>query len=219
MSGALFPGLQDMDMGSTASVTIPATSGSSACSVYQVDLNDLKRKVTDKQTQIDQCSPDMARQRRQTDLQSTFDTFWAQKQRDFALETKEFEKYMTILGNGVRSLTPMTNYKDELEKDLNTQQHEIKQYEQGIRAGRRRFLDNHPQEVVSSMFGIHTTDDKIMLTFWISYLLLIVILTFVLVSTYSETLGLDTTGKRIAFDLFLIGTCYGIAYFFISKFA
>jgi hypothetical protein len=45
--------------------------------------------------------------------------------------------------------------------------------EQSIRAHRRRFLDNDPQEGTPSFLGFRTSDDKVLLFFWLALVVLV----------------------------------------------
>lgn len=50
---------------------------------------------------------------------------------------------------------------------------ESQQLEQSIRAHRRRFLDNDPQEGTPAILGLRTSDDKVLLFFWMALLIFV----------------------------------------------
>ena len=50
---------------------------------------------------------------------------------------------------------------------------EKRNLEQSIRAHRRRFLDNDPQEGTPTILGLRTSDDKVLLFFWIALLIVV----------------------------------------------
>ncbi len=201
------------------SQTIPPVPNTTMCDVSKQQLSQLRGDVTKKESEVDNCSPEEARRRKQERITKEYNEFVSLRFAELTKESSEYRKNVQVLKNLELAKQPMAEYATELQMDVENANKELTQYERSIRAGRRRFLDNDPQEQVSSTFGIQTTDDKIMLAFWIAYLLLIVIVTFVFVTYYSETLGLDSIWKRIGFDFFLIATFYGIAYFFVYKFA
>lgn len=189
------------------------------CDVKKTELNTLKRDVDKKQTEVDSCSPEEKRRRKREALTNEFQAFRDKRKDEFQKELEMFDKYLQMAKNAQVAQKPLEEYSQELQTELQKEQTELVKYERDVRAGRRRFLDNDPQEQVSNVLGIYTTDDKILLAFWILYLILIAVGTFVLIALYGETLGLDTMGKKVGTYGFMIMACYGIAYFFIYKFA
>lgn len=61
----------------------------------------------------------------------------------------------------------------ELTAQKKVQETEKQNLEQSIRAHRRRFLDNDPQEGTPAILGLRTSDDKVLLFFWIALLILV----------------------------------------------
>ncbi len=60
----------------------------------------------------------------------------------------------------------------ELASEKSVMDKENQSLEQSIRANRRRFLDNDPQEGTTSILGLKTSDDKVLLFFWLFLLVL-----------------------------------------------
>jgi hypothetical protein len=203
-----------------AQVQRPAPAlGPLLCDVRKTELSTLKRDVNRKQTEVDSCSPEEKRARMREALTTEFTEFRNKRTDEFNKELEMFEKYIQMAKNAQMAQKPLEDYSQELQTELQQERTELVKYERDVRAGRRRFLDNDPQEQVSNVLGIYTTDDKILLGFWIVYLLLIAVATFVLIAMYGEKMGLDSMGKKAGMYGFMIATCYGIAYFFIYKFA
>jgi hypothetical protein len=91
--------------------------------------------------------------------------------------------------------------------------------QQSIRAGRRRFLDDDPQRKVANVLGLQTTDDKILLAYWICFLFgLTAVYTLVLVM-YGDALNLQTGQQKVGVYFVLILLSAGISYYFIYKYA
>ncbi len=75
------------------------------------------------------------------------------------------------LNNAIQSQDALRNQKDELAAQKAKLNKENEELEQSIRANRRRFLDNDPQEGTPSFLGFRTSDDKVLLFFWLALLL------------------------------------------------
>jgi hypothetical protein len=189
------------------------------CDVKKTELNTLRRDIDKKQTEVDTCSPEEKRARKRQALTADFTDFRNKRTDELNKEMDIFDKYMRMAKNAQMAQKPLEEYSQELQTELQQDQKELVKYERDVRAGRRRFLDNDPQERVSNVLGIYTTDDKILLAFWTVYLILIAVATFVLIAMYGEQMGLDSMGKKVGTYGFMILACYGIAYFFIYKFA
>ncbi len=191
----------------------------SVCDVRKTELNQLQSDVRKKQEQIDTCDPQQAQQRKvekaladareyvrvNTERMNTEITrqsevqFVAQSLYDVSIPLKQY-------------LVNLTDQKETLNKKLS-------EIQQNIRTNRRRFLDNEPQSGVPKVLGLKTSDDKIMLGFWATYMTAIVAAAFVLTSIYGTEWGLDTTQKQFTVIFLMVGVLYGIAYYAITKFA
>lgn len=114
---------------------------------------------------------------------------------------------------------PLDAYVDELEAEYKSLEDERYALQQSIRAGRRRFLDEDPQRKVANVLGLQTTDDKILLVYWICFLFgLSAIYSLVLVM-YGDALNLQTGQQKVGVFFVLILLSAGISYYFIYKYA
>lgn len=197
----------------------PPITRESMCMVNKVQLNQLKGDVSRKQTDVDNCDPQEALRRKLEAMLKENNDFVNSKKQTLRNELNVFDEVLNLARNISESKKPLREFLTELKHQQSTLTTEESLLKQDQRAGRRRFLDNSPQEKVASVLGIHTTDDKIMLAFWVCYLFSIVVLTFILTSVYGESWGIQTTKQKISLDLVIIGICYGIAYYAIVKYA
>jgi hypothetical protein len=111
--------------------------------------------------------------------------FISEKQELFQRESQSFQQTLESLQVAGKTqealeyqLTDLTSQKTKLDQ-------ETKEFERSIRANRRRFLDNNPQEGTAFLFGIQTSDDKTLFFFWITLILLVTLLVY----TYNIVMG------------------------------
>ena len=114
---------------------------------------------------------------------------------------------------------PIDAYVQELDTQYDTLKEENYTLQQGIRAGRRRFLDDDPQRKVANVLGLQTKDDKILLAFWICFLLGLTAIYSVVLLMYGDALNLQTGQQKVGVFFVLILLSVGTAYYFIYKYA
>ncbi len=114
---------------------------------------------------------------------------------------------------------PFDTYMRDLEAKETELNAEYIKIQQGIRAGRRRFLDSDPQSGVTSVLGLQTADDKVLLAFWICFAAGIIVLEFFLLRQYGGILQLVSVQQKIAIFLAVLALCMGIAQLFIRMYA
>ena len=73
------------------------------------------------------------------------------------------------LGEQMFSTKLLAHYESKLTKDGNRLEKSAHDLEQDERKYRRKFLDGDPQSGVSGLPGVRTSDDKVILTFWICF--------------------------------------------------
>ena len=141
-----------------------------------------------------------------------------------ALVTR-FEKQKAIFDSYLESVGVLQNAKgpiDTFMNDLSSQQSalESEQYalQQKLRAGRRRFMDAEPQ-TGTSILGLQTSDDKILLVFWICFIVGIAVAAAVFLVTYGESLNLLTPQQKVTVFLAVMLFCMGFAFVFIRWYA
>ena len=111
----------------------------------------------------------------------------------------------------------LKQYENELQIEKSTAQKDALQIEHDERKYRRDFLDNNPTDGVPwHIFGFQTSDDKVMLTFWITALISFSLLAHVALvtlqpnSTFKFRALSGTVGVLIALVAsYLLITYYG----------
>lgn len=114
---------------------------------------------------------------------------------------------------------PLQAYYDELQAQQKALEEENYNLQQQIRAGRRRFLDMEPQEGVLSILGLRTSDDRIMLVFWLFYGFSILVGIVLGITMYGESFGLLSMNQKVGLGVALFLGAYFIAFFFIYNYA
>ena len=105
--------------------------------------------------------------------------------------------------------------------DLEVQYYELRKKgrdnRQLERRERRVFLDSDPQSGVGGAPGVRTSDDRVLLSFWITYGAAILALTFFCLKMYEGGGAIDAKTKAGACVLALL-VAYAIAYPLISNY-
>ncbi len=81
-----------------------------------------------------------------------------------------------------KSAYPLERYRKNMEEKKKKYIKENTELEHTIRANRRRFLDSDPQVGTDTLFGFRTSDDKVMLGFWIILILFVSIVTYTMLT-------------------------------------
>ena len=106
----------------------------------------------------------------------------------------------------------------EMIKDEEDLLKEYIQLQLGILEGRRRFLDNDPQGGVTSVLGLQTADDKILLAFWICFVVGIILVQIVLFNVYGGALQYLNLQQKVTIFLVVLAISMGIAQYFIRTY-
>ena len=114
------------------------------------------------------------------------------------------------------SSEPILSYGNELNEEKKKLEDESYSLQQSIRAGRRRFMDNGPQEGIASILGLQTRDDKVLLIFWISYIVGVSAIVVALTVVYGRSLS---SQQKIGFGFSAILIAVIVAYLAILRFA
>lgn len=114
---------------------------------------------------------------------------------------------------------PLQAYYEDLLKQQRALEEENYTLQQQIRAGRRRFMDNEPQEGVLGIPGLQTTDDRIMLVFWVFFGFFLAVAIYMCLAIYGEAMGFTAINQKITAALVVFLIAYLIAYYFIYNFA
>ena len=193
-----------------------------SASSYQATLNSYntaKQDVTKYQEELYAVNPVLAANERKAILQADLAAYVVQQQKDFENEEVVYSELSDALGLSTMTKKPLQEYAAELTAERDALLKENYELHKGIRAGRRRFLDADPQSGVTSVLGLRTTDDKIMLTFWICYIVFIVVACFFYMNLYAASFGLETFQQKIGITVIITAFMYGVAYFAVVRFA
>ena len=193
-----------------------------SASSYQATLNSYntaKQDVTKYQEELYAVNPVLAANERKAVLQADLAAYVAQQQKDFENEEVVYSELSDALGLSTMTKKPLQEYAAELTAERDALLKENYELHKGIRVGRRRFLDADPQSGVTSVLGLRTTDDKIMLTFWICYIVFIVVACFFYMNLYAASFGLETFQQKIGIAVIITAFMYGVAYFAVVRFA
>lgn len=141
------------------------------------------------------------------------------KQATFDAEAEILRSLLeTATTTGIQS-APLQSYYEELLAQQKALEEENYTLQQQIRAGRRRFLDMSPQEGVLGIPGLQTSDDRIMLVFWLFFGFAVIVGIALYITLYGEAIGLIATNQKVALGVVLFLLAYLIAYYFIYTFA
>ena len=195
----------------------PALTGPALCAVKGVELNTLRRDLDKKQAEVDNCNPTEAAQRKLNQAVEENNQYINKQRAEIQTHTSNFEKQATIARQLSVATEPLDSYLDSLTKELDTLRTENEGLERSERANRRRFLDNDPQSGVGGAPAVRTSDDKILLAFWICYGLAVIAVFLVITKLFEAQIG--GTGQKVGLGALVLLVAYGIAYYFIAYYA
>jgi hypothetical protein len=183
------------------------------CRVKGVELNQLQNDVHKKQAEIDSCNPEEANQRRILAKIQEYSTFTEQK----GAQVRELRASIQSKVDGLNALyvaaKPALAYSKKLKKEADDLDKAKTEYEQQERTQRRNFLDNDPQDGVSGILGVRTSDDKVLLAFWITYGVALAVIVAAVLQTYGAGMA---TRQKVQTGAIVLIVMYGIAYYGIT---
>lgn len=187
----------------------PAQDPVVVCNTRKVELNQLRTDMSTKQNEVDGCDPSgKATRMRNQYIQENAD-FINRLWPDFTEIENSFHSKITDVNALVKSVGPLQEYKKEMEKEVKTLRDKEKQYTQEERLYRRDFLDNDPQDPLSMYAWQKTSDDKVLLGFWVCYILGTAMLVAVGMSMFAPNLDSNT---KIQYGALIVIAAFVIAY-------
>jgi hypothetical protein len=187
------------------------------CQVKQVQLNATRNDLTNIQREVDTCDP-RAAQARQTETALADARVWtASKRTELAAARTEFDRQLGVTRSLVAAQAPLQTYLKTLTDESEGLEAQLKKLEHDERKHRRSFLDGDPQSGVPGPLGLETTDDKIMLGFWLTYGIAVFMVSMVLCSMYADRIG-DLRQQLITSTIVTV-IAFIVAYFPIAKYA
>jgi hypothetical protein len=137
----------------------------------------------------------------------------------YTVQKATFDSYIESVDVLQNARGPFDTYMQDLNSQQSSLAAEQVEMEQRIRAGRRRFLDADPQSGVTSILGMETTDDKVLLVFWICFTLGIMSGALVFLRIYGDALQLLTVQQKVTVFLGVLLFSMGVAFYFIRQYA
>ena len=165
----------------------------SACQANKIAANGLQSQLGEINNLVDSCDPSIPLARRRAALEKENRTFVNEQQAlgdNLRQDLNEKFESGTELANAVAELK---QYEKKLKNELENAEKGSLKLEHDERKYRRDFLDNQPTDGVPwHIFGFQTSDDKVMLTFWITALISFSLLAHVALTTLSPNETLKT---------------------------
>lgn len=202
---------------STIQPTATPLTAAQTCQVRQVELNALRNDVTNKEREVDTCDPAGAQARRTQSALTEARNWKAGKQAELAAARADFDRQITVTRNLVAAQEPLKTYLKTLTDESEALDAQLKKLEHEERKHRRSFLDGDPQSGVPGPLGLETTDDKIMLGFWLTYTIAIFMLSMVVCAMHADRIG--GIRQQIITSVVVTLLALIVAYIPISKYA
>jgi len=174
----------------------PPPDPQAVCTEFKVTANSLQNQLNVVNKAVDSCDPSVKTARESSNLVATNQKFVSDNRAiSDALSTTLDEKYRMAL-EMMESVKLLKQYEKELKHDNEEIIKKFAKLEHDERMYRRDFLDSAPTEGVPwHIFGFQTSDDKVMLTFWICALISFTLLAYIAVTTIMPT-ALPTSQYR-----------------------
>jgi len=186
-------------------------NASSTCAAKQVEYNNLQRDLAGKQNEIDSCDPQATLQRKINEEVAAQTAYVNAKTTEFNDAVQQYERERANVIRIQESSGGASLYLDELTAQLNDAESQENEFERDARRERRRFVDGSPQSGVGGAPGVRTSDDRVLLAFWITYGIAFIAVAILITRNY----GMKTTD---ALKIFIPAAlaAYGVAYYFIA---
>lgn len=195
----------------TSTTPLPINSVST-CAVKKVELNQINLDLSRKQNEVDTCDPAAAATRKTQSALAESRQFVTGKTAAYNAAYNEYKKQRKYLDGLVTSSEPLKEYENSLKQSTTMLEAQNKKLEQIERRYRRNFLDNDPQSGTSGVPGIVTSDDKIMIVFWIGLVCGVFMASLVLIRAY-------TGMPNIKLAFMITGAVLATVYLLIANYA
>lgn len=184
------------------------------CATLQFERNDLDSKIRTKDRLLNQCPG--AFERRKETYSTEFSTFIKSKEHELGMSVNENKSYIDRCSELDKSAKRVQAYRESLEKELNKLKIiNYAAFEKG-ESDRRIFLDEDPQGGVKSVLGFRTTDDKILLSFFIVYGIVVFAGFMILFSVMTPDIS---NGKKLSYSLVSTGLFVILGWYAIFLYA
>jgi vacuolar-type H+-ATPase subunit I/STV1 len=200
--------------GGVSSVVAPMDAATQ-CRVKGVELSQLQNDVTKKQAEVEACNPADTKRRQIQAKEKEFQAYVKEKNNLVDELREAMSQKLLNIRSLYASMQPVRTYINTLKEESNQLDKVKIEHEQAERTQRRNFLDNGPQDGVSGILGVRTTDDKILLAFWITYGAAVLTVIAVVLQTYGAELSKT---QKIQIGVVVLAACYGVAYYGITTY-
>lgn len=195
----------------TSTAPLPINSVSK-CVAKKVELNQLNLDLTRKQTEVDTCDPAAAETRKRDAALAESRKYVAEKTAQYNAAYNEYQKQRKYVDGLLTNNAPLKEYHGSLTQSSSLLEAKNKKLEQMERRYRRNFLDNDPQSGVDGVPGIQTSDDKVMIVFWIGLLGASFMFSLILIQYYTGLVNV-----RLA--TIITAIILALAYFGVANYA
>ena len=182
------------------------------CKVSETELNSLDMQRKNKQTEVDGCNPTEAAARKTKEALAANTAFMSQSNDKLKAVYAELERNWIMADRISDSSEPLNNYKQKLISEKHKLDEKHVNLEQDERRYRRNFLDNDPQS--GTGIGIRSSDDKVLLTFWVCFGAAVISFTLIVLKFY----GVNSTSDQAKISLGVLAMSYGISYYLIINY-
>jgi hypothetical protein len=189
------------------------------CAVKQQQYNQLQIDLTQKQAELNICNAPALLQSRITAATAENSTYINTINSKIAELQSEFSEKTNIADKLSVSVNKLTDVLQELENQESSVSDESRNIEQLERKERRQFLDNGPQDKLNGLLGVRTTDDKILLAFWITFGIAIIVSSLLITIQFPHIIGGSEWKHKIIFISVLLFVGYSMAYYGIVNYA
>ena len=142
------------------------------CTANKIKANQLQSQLNQANSTVDQCDPSIPLARTEQQLIQENQKFTEQMRESMNKLYSSTQDKFTIGNELADAVKLLKQYENELRTETTTAHKDSAKLEHDERKYRRDFLDNNPTDGVPwHVFGFQTSDDKVMLTFWISALI------------------------------------------------
>lgn len=179
------------------------------CNTRKVELNQLRTDMTTKQTEVDGCDPAGKATRMRNQYIQENGEFINRLWPEFTAIENSFRSKVDDINALVTSVGPLQEYRKEMDKEVKTLREKEKQYTQEERLYRRDFLDNDPQDPLSMYAWQKTSDDKVLLGFWLCYIIGMAMLVAVGMSMFAPNLD---SSKKFQYGALMVIAAFAAAY-------
>jgi len=177
------------------------------CAVAAQDLSQLTRDTVVKQQQVDNCDPQAALRRKIAKAMAENQAFVDAQQSRKTITTAAINRTIELCDQITSTAKPLIEYDIELKEQIKVSKEALSKNTQTERKYRRLFLDGEPQESIG-VPGVRTSDDRIMLSFWICYSFAIITVTLVVL----HLSGIQGVKEKIMTGVLSYGIFMGAAY-------